>query len=131
MEPVTLSPPEKEAGQKAYQRIKVFVRNRWSPVLCGFGLFFVGNMIWGEFRAHGLERAAIVAAFWFAVVTLGAWQYQRQKGQNRRDVIFLETLKARYGEGVYSEIQEEPRSLYYYLAQKRYPPDNRQVVKLP
>ena len=128
---MTLSATEREEGQKAYQRIKAFARNKWSPVAFGFILFVVGNGIWEQYKRGGLTPAITGGLVWIALLGLGIWQYQREKRKNREDLIFLQTLKAKYGEDVYAEIQKEPHSLYYYLAQKRYFPDNRQVVKLP
>jgi hypothetical protein len=128
---VPISPQEREAGQKAYQRIKVFARNQR---LAGgfFGLIFVaGYMVWTDFKEHGLESAAHSGAVWITLLTAGAYHYRRQKKQNLKDLLFLKELKIKYGAEVYLEIQKEPRSLYYYLVQKRYPPDNRQVVELP
>ena len=84
-------------------------------------------MVWTDFKEHAVFSGAV----WFILPAAGAYQYRRQKKQNLKDLLFLKELKIKYGAEVYLEIQKEPRSLYYYLVQKRYPPDNRQVVELP
>lgn len=66
------------------------------------------------------------------VLLISAAQYLQQRRQKKLDLAYLALLKRVYGESVYAEVQKPPRSVYYYVFQKRYWPDRRPVsVALP
>jgi len=129
---MTLSTEELTSGQKAYQRMKAFERNKRPAIDWVFIMIFMGFGAWQGIKT-GPSGAPLVSLglFWFGLIAAGVWQYQMQKKQNQKDLIFLEALKDKYGRAVYSDIQKEPRSLFYYVVQKRYPPFNRQSISLP
>jgi hypothetical protein len=112
--------------------MKVFERNKRPAIDWVFIMIFMGVGIWQGIKS-GPSGAPVVflGVFWFGLIVAGIWQYQMQKKQNQKDLIFLEVLKDKYGRDVYTAIQEEPRSLFYYVVQKRYPPFNRQSISLP
>jgi hypothetical protein len=116
------------AGQKAYQRMKQFESNKPTRLTWVILTFLLGGTIVGGFH-NGHDGPGI---FWAALLAAMFWQSRRQKERCQKDFEFLRQLKLKYGPEIYSEIKEEPSSLYYYVFQKRYPPDNqRGSVALP
>jgi hypothetical protein len=128
---MTPSTKEITAGQKACERIAKFQRYS-SPFDLIFTLLLLGGVsLWNAFERGGWNAAGITLMLWFTITAVSVYQYQRLKKQAQEASTLLKTLKTEYGEDVYSEIQKGPHSLYYYLVLKRYPPFNRQSVKLP
>jgi hypothetical protein len=126
--PMTLSTEELAAGQKAYQRMKQFESSKPTRVTWAILFWFLAAMIFGGFH-NGHYGPGI---FWTVLLAAIFWQSQRQKERCQKDFEFVRQLKLKYGPEIYSEIKEEPSSLYYYIFQKRYPPDNqRGSVALP
>lgn len=122
------STEEIEAGQKAYQRIKAFVRYKTTART------WVVILIWSGFFEYAAIRNGDlgVGLLWGILVGASFWQWQRQKDRYQKDYQFLRELKTKYGSEVYVEIKKEPSSLYYRVFQKSYPPGrNRGPVLLP
>jgi hypothetical protein len=124
---MTPSAEELADGQKACERLEAFQRS-CHPL---FLIVISGVGIWNAFARGGWKAALGMAVLWAMIMAVGIYQFLRLKKQAREAAIFLKSLKARYGEQVYSDIQKCPHSLSYHIFQRRFPPFNRQSVKLP
>jgi hypothetical protein len=118
-------------GQRAYQSIKKYERNKRG---IGFGIFilgFFGLMIFDAFHREGFSFAVGTAIFWGTAIGISYWQYRNMEKKAQQALVILEALKSKYGREVYSIIQKEPRSWSYRIFQKIYPPSRQPSVKLP
>jgi hypothetical protein len=128
---MTPSAKELTAGQKACERIEAFQRMRSPGDLLTFLCLLGGMGIWSAFERDGWKAELGTGAVWLVITAVGTYQLKKQKERAEEDFAFLTNLKARYGDNVYSKIQECPHSLFYCIFQKRFPPFNRHSVKLP
>ncbi len=115
-------PEEIEAGQKAYQRILAFERAR-KPIIPGGVAWLLPILAWYTSNWWGV-------AFWVTVILAIIWERERETRTIKQDGEFLARLEWLYGPAIYKEIKKEPRSLYYYLFQKRYWPEGRRPVAI-
>ena len=127
------STTELAAGRKAYERFYNFQRyeNRTPRDLLSFLFLIAGLGVWSACERGGWKTALGTAALWAIITAVSICQYQRLKKQANEASVQLKTLKDKHGEGVYSEIEKGPHSLYYYVFLKRYLPFTRQSIKLP
>jgi hypothetical protein len=128
---MTPSAKELADGQKACERLEAFQRTRSPGDLLTFLFLFGGMGTWSAFERGGWKAALGTGAVWLVIMTVGSYQFKKQKKQAEEDFTFLANLKSRYGDNVYLEIQKCPHSFFYRIFQKRFPPFNRQSVKLP
>jgi hypothetical protein len=113
------------AGQRAYHRMRTSERKQFNA---STWVFFILLACIGVFLGirDGSPMAGIGSALiWLALLGIAAWDQRRRKLMRERDQEFLDQFRAKYGPYIYREIQKEPSSLYYYLFQKRYFPNQR------
>ena len=118
------SPEELTTGQAAYERIEAFQRRR-TPMV--FLFLIMGAAVWYAFERGGWKPALGIGLVWIVLTAVSVYRSLKEKKQIETDSTYLEDLKERYGDGVFSEIQKQPHSLSYNIFQKRFPPFNRQA----
>jgi hypothetical protein len=128
---MTPSPKELADGKKAYELMGKVQRSSSTFDMMCFCLLVGGVSARNAFEKGGWKVALGAGVFWLVITAVSIYQIQRLKKQAQEASTLLKTLKAKYGEDVYSEIRKRPHSLYYYAFLKRYPPFNRQSIKLP
>jgi hypothetical protein len=122
------SPEEISAGQKAYQRLRVFqstTSSRGGFICVGivFAALVCASLYFGD-----IKQTATLALVVGALI----YSHRKQAEVARIDFEYLGQLKTKYGPAVYDVIRIEPTSLFYRLTQKfNFSSKDRELVELP